>query len=55
MKLLKESDVPEGMVGNVPWTQTLQQWTPAMLNRALAHVDDSPMLARAIRAEIASR
>lgn len=55
MQLLKESDVPEGMVGNVPWGQPLARWTPAMLERALDHVEDSPALAAAIRAERQSR
>jgi hypothetical protein len=53
--MLKESEVPEGMVGNAPWGQPLKRWTPAMLQRGLDACDDSPALAGAIREELRSR
>lgn len=57
MSYIRESDIPEGMVGNVPWGTPLNRWTDAMLDRALesGSVDDSPALAAAIRAERKTR
>lgn len=57
MQLIKNSDVPESMLGGLPWGIDLDRWQPWMLAKALddGHVDDSPRLAAAIRAERAAR
>ena len=54
---IKQSDVPESMLGGLPWGEPFKRWTTAMLDRALndGHVDDSPMLAAAIVAERSRR
>lgn len=54
---IKQSDVPESMLGGLPWGEPFKRWTTAMLDRALndGHVDDSPMLAAAITDERKTR
>ena len=52
---VKQSDVPDSMLGRVPWGTPLKHWTVPMLQRGRDHAGDSPKLFDAICAEIASR
>lgn len=56
-KYIKQKDVPESMLGGLPWGEPFKRWTTSMLERALdgGHVDDSPKIAAAITAEKGAR
>jgi hypothetical protein len=39
MSQMNQSQVPDGMVANVPWGTPLERWTDRMIERGLTHLD----------------
>lgn len=54
---VNQRDVPESMLGQLPWGEPWKRWTAAMLERAQegGHVSDSPAIAAAVAAELIRR
>lgn len=40
MNYLSQSQVPDGMVANVPWGTPLERWSDRMIERGVRHLRD---------------
>jgi hypothetical protein len=41
MAQIHQSQVPDGMVANVPWGMPFDRWTDRMIERGVTHMDDT--------------